>query len=347
VIWVVAIAISLVMAAILTYDIAQEFAPRWSLFLICLLMANCEVLFLVGNTAGLAVGLCVVAIWCFFRQRALWIGTICLAISLTLKPHDSGLVWAFLLMAGGSLRKNALLSLVFALALTVPAILWVSSASPRWPQELAANLATTSGQGDISDPGPTSISAKGSADVIIDLQTILSVFRDDPAFYNLASALICSLVFVVLFVAQIWFRRPSANLWYALASIVALTMLPTYHRPYDARLLLLAVPASAMLWVEGTRIARTTSIAIAAAIFLTGDVPLAILSILTKEINIASLTLPWKILAMPLVRPAPTILLILSVLCVIAFLLQEQKRQGKQVARLESLWGQFHSSRQS
>jgi len=31
-------------------------------------------------------------------------------------------------------------------------------------------------------------------------------------------------------------------------------MLVTYHRPFDAKLLLLAVPACAMLWAEGGRI---------------------------------------------------------------------------------------------
>lgn len=37
----------------------------------------------------------------------------------------------------------------------------------------------------------------------------------------------------------------------ALAVIAVLSLLPVYHRPYDAKLLLLAVPACAKLWSEG------------------------------------------------------------------------------------------------
>jgi hypothetical protein len=90
---------------------------------------------------------------------------------------------------------------------------------------------------------------------------------------------------------------------------VPLTLLVTYHRPYDTKLLLLAVPACAMLWAEGGRIARLALLATTAAIAVTGDFPLSILVILAKRIQQDTTVLPGKLLFILLFRPVPLILL--------------------------------------
>jgi len=76
--------------------------------LIGFFLANCELLIVLGNMAGVAIGLCVVAVWCFLRERYVAAGIFCLAISLAIKPHDSGLVWLYFLLAGGIYRRRAL-----------------------------------------------------------------------------------------------------------------------------------------------------------------------------------------------------------------------------------------------
>jgi hypothetical protein len=308
VIWLALISVSFTIAAFLVHDLARTYAPRVSLLLICILLANSEVLFAVGNTAGIAVSLCVIAIWSFVKKRYEWLGVIGLGVSLALKPHDSGLAWLFLVVAGGVLRKRALEALAITILLAVPALLWVSRVSPQWPRELAANLAETSAQGDISDPGPHSISRRGSADVIIDLQTVASVFRDDPRFYNPVTLAICASILVILLITVLR-RNAQASVWCGLASIAALSMLPSYHRPYDAKLLLLAVPACAMLWAGGGWVARAAVALTTLAATLTGDIPLAIISILTRDINVFQMGLTAKVLAIWLLRPAPLILL--------------------------------------
>src|SRR3569832_2346812 len=126
-------------------------------------MANSQVLFTVANNAGLAVGLCVIAVWCFVRQRLAWLGVAALAISLALKPHDSGLVCIWLLVSGASLRRRALQSAVLDATIAVPAMLVVSHSAPQWRSELAGKQAATSAHGDISDPGPSSNSRRGGA----------------------------------------------------------------------------------------------------------------------------------------------------------------------------------------
>ncbi len=55
-------------------------------------------------------------------------------------------------------------------------------------------------------------------------------------------------------------------------------MLPVYHRPHDAKLLLLTLPACAMLLAEGKLTGRIALLLNSAAIVLTSDLPLALLA---------------------------------------------------------------------
>ncbi len=311
--WLLLIGASFTLAAFLAWDLAREHAPRLSLLLICILLANSEVLFTLGNTAGIAVSLAVVAVWCFFRERLVWAGVLCLAISLALKPHDSGLVWLYLLAMGGALRKRALYAAMATVLLAVPAVLWISHVAPNWNRELGANLAATSAHGDISDPGPDSISRAGSADVIVDLQTVVSVFRDEPGFYNPAVWGICGGMVLLLVVKTMRSHASVERAWYALGAIAPLTMLITYHRPYDAKLLLLAVPACALLWAEGRWMGRIAFVLTALAITTTSDIPLGLLSFIGERFNISDMSAGAKVLSIFVVRPAPLILLAMSV----------------------------------
>lgn len=312
VLWIILLAGCLIFAAFLMWDLAENYAPGISLFLICILLANSEVLFLSGNLAGIAISLCVVAVWCFIKGRFVPAGVLCLAVSFALKPHDAGLVWLYFLLAGAPHRKRALQTLVVTLVLCLPAILWVSHVAPHWTQELHSNLLSTSAHGDINDPGPTSISGH-TADLVIDLQTVISVFRDDPRIYNPVSYLVCGALLLVWSLKTLKSRISTTSAWLALAAIVPLTMLVTYHRPHDAKLLLLTVPACAMLWAEGGLIGWTALLVNTAGIVFTGDIPLAILFIYTKNLHAGTAGLPGKMLTVMLTRPSPLILLAMGI----------------------------------
>ncbi len=120
-------------------------------------------------------------------------------------------------------------------------------------QEMRSNLALLSAHGSVNDPGPDSLTFH-SADYVISLQGALSLFRDEPHFYNLASYLICGSLLVAGAVRVLMSRFTKENAWIALAAIAALSMLPVYHRGYDAKLLLLTVPACSILWATGRAI---------------------------------------------------------------------------------------------
>ncbi len=309
IIWTLLTAASFILAAFLMADLGAQFAPRLSSLLIVLLLINSEMLLALGNTAGLVVGLCVIAAWCFLRERFVVAGILCMAVSLAIKPHVAGLIWLYFLLAGGVRRKRALETLAVTALVAVAAILWIGSVAPHWPAELHSNLATITARGGLDDPGPSSGGAFG-VNMIVCLQAIISRFRDEPGFYNPIAYLIVAALLVPWLIKTLRTRfspaleqnpnsraqaegpqggfffgkKPlggratgysysgSAVAWFALAAVVPLAMLPTYHRCYDARLLMLTVPACAMLWKMGGPARWCALLLTVAAIVVTGDI---------------------------------------------------------------------------
>jgi hypothetical protein len=312
VLWMTFTACVLILAALLMWNLGARYAPNVTLILICFLLANCEEIFCTGNTAGIAVSLCVVAVWCFFEQRFLWAGILCLAVSLAIKPHNAGLVWLYLLLAGAPYRKRALQSLLITAVLGLSAFLWLSHVAPHWVSDWQSNLSAISAPGGINEPGPASLNG-GSASTVVDLQAAISIFRDDPRFYNPISYLLCGALLLALMARALRSRFSLPNAWLALAAVTALTMLVTYHRPWDAKLLLLAIPACAMLWAEGGPARWPALLITAAGLVFTADIPLAILSILAKNLHIGTAGILGKMLTVLLIRPASLILLLLAI----------------------------------
>jgi hypothetical protein len=309
--WMVLTAGCLILAAILIWDLARDDSLYISLFLICFVLANSEILFATCNVAGIVVSLCVVAVWCFIEERFMPIGVLCLAVSLAVKPHDAGLVWLVFLVAGGVYRKRALQTIAVNAALAVPTIFWVTHIAPHWMQELHSNLLVDLSPGGACDPGLSFSSGNGPS-AILDLQSTISVFSDNARIYNPISYVVCGalLLLIAIRVRKSRFTRDSA--WLALASIVPLTILVTYHQYVDAKLLLLTVPACAMLWAEGGPIGWLALMMTAAGIVSTGDIALTALQILTSTLQISTARPSGRLLTLVLTRPAPLILLAMA-----------------------------------
>ena len=310
--WVTLTAGVFTLAAFLMWDIGSRYAPNVSLFLICILLVNCESIFGAGNTAGIVVSLCVIAVWCFFKERFVWAGILCLAASLAIKPHDSGLVWLFFLLAGAQFRKRALQTLLVNVVLGLFALLWLSYVAPGWMQDWHSNLSAISVRGGINEPGPASLTGHSAA-MVIDLQAAISVFEDNSSIYNPASYLVCGVLLLLGAVRTLRLRVSQEKAWIALAAVVPLTMLVTYHRPWDAKLVMLAVPACAILWAEGGLTSWLALLITTAGIVLTGDVSLAALVILADKLQVSTAGIFGQMLTVMLIRPASLILLVMSV----------------------------------
>jgi glycosyl transferase family 87 len=309
--WMALNAAGVLLAAWLVWIVAEAYALKPATILVCLLLCNAELVIALGNVAGIVISLCIIAVWCFVQGRFVHAGILCLAISLALKPHDAGFVWAYFLLAGGVQRKRALQTLGVVTVLAVPALLWVYHVSPRWQEELHANLLALSTHRSVNDPGPDSLTFH-SADTVISLQASFSLIRDDPRFYNLASYLTCGLLFLAGAIRVLKSRFTRQNAWIALAAIAALSMLPVYHRAYDAKLLLLTVPACASLWAAGGRARWMAGLMTTFAMLCTADVPATMLLGIMNSFK-GELTSVWgRLLTAFVFHPAPVILLATS-----------------------------------
>lgn len=339
VLWMAVTAGSMILAAFLMLNFGQNDAPLATGVLLAFLLANSGMALAIGNPAGVTVAFCVIAVWCFVNERFVSAGIVCLAIGLALKPHDAGFVWLYLLVAGRTLRKNAFRVLAVYAGFALPLLLWTTHISPHWISELRSNLQWFSQPGGINDPGPSSFTGHGVIRAI-DLQAAISVFKDDSHIYNAISFLVCGALLLAWAVAILRSRHNAAGSWLLFAGIAALSMLPSYHRPYDAKLLLLLVPAFAILWAQGGPIRWVVLLLSGSAIAAVGDFPLAILALFAHRVPISSDGFLGELITVVLWNPTPLLLLASSIFFLWAFV-----RQGSRPIALDSFRGANTSTR--
>lgn len=325
--WLILIAVLFALASLMVFDLGAHYSRGVSLFLVCVLVANSEIIFSSGNTAGIVVSLCVIGTWCFLKDRFVPVGILCLGLSLAIKPHVVGLVWLYFMLAGGVNRKRAFQSLVIPIVVGLSAFFWVSQVTPTWMHDWRANLSAISSAGGINEPGPHSITGR-TPDMIVDLQSAVSVFKDDPRVYNPISFFVCGALLLLWSIRSFRARYSHSRALLALAAVVPLTILVTYHRPYDAKILLLSIPACAMLLSVGGWAGRIALLVTTAAIVLTADIPLAILVVLAGKLHVGPVGFAGKMLTTLLLRPAPIAMLVMACFYLWALMRSPQPEAG-------------------
>jgi hypothetical protein len=295
------------------WSLGADYSPVASGILICLFLLNSVLILEIGNAAGIAASLAVIAVWCFIKERFTATGILCLALSLAVKPHLAGMIWLYFLLTEGTYRKRALQTLALTFVLGLPAILWVSHVAPHWVTEFESNLHATSLYGNLNDPGPASVDPRYHGALIIDLQSALSVLRDDPHFYNPVSYLICAPLLLIWAIATLRKRPTVEGTWLALAAIAALSMLPLYHRTHDTRILLLTFPAFGMLWAEGGLTAGLALSFTGLGALVIGIVPQQLIAIYSTPMLKSLHGLRGQLLAILLTRPVPLVLLVMGI----------------------------------
>jgi hypothetical protein len=149
--------------------------------------------------------------------------------------------------------------------------------------------------------------------MVVSLQTVFAVFKDDPAFYNRAAQLFCA-PFLLLWAWITLRNRPNwSRASLGIAAITALSMLPIYHRQHDSRILLLTFPACAMLWAEGGITAWLALAVQLVGTLLTGDIPMQLLAVYDYHLHTTLSSLGDKLLTVLLARPAPLAMLLMGV----------------------------------
>jgi hypothetical protein len=332
-IWMALVPASLILASWLIWDMAGARAPTLTLVLLCVVLANCENLIQSGNSSGLAVSLCVVGVWCFFKRRYEWTGIVCFAFGLALKPTAIGLIWLFLLLLRGTYRRRAWQIAALALILLAAGTVWVAQVSPHWFQEWRTNIAVTSATGDVNDPGPTSFANRGVG-MIVSLQAVISLFRDDPHIYNPVAYLLGGSLLLIWLAVTFRSRLTEEGRWLAIASLAALGLLPIYHRQYDTKLLLLAIPACAMLWSGKDLIGKLVAAFSAIGIVLTSDFPSAVLIVASKALDLPQNHLASKLATVFMLRSSTFGLLMVGGFCLWAYVRQalQDEAEARQIS---------------
>jgi hypothetical protein len=164
--------------------------------------------------------------------------------------------------------------------------------------------------------------------MIVDLQSAVSVFKDDPRVYNPISFFVCGALLLLWSIRSFRARYSHSRALLALAAVVPLTILVTYHRPYDAKILLLSIPACAMLLSVGGWAGRIALLVTTAAIVLTADIPLAILVVLAGKLHVGPVGFAGKMLTTLLLRPAPIAMLVMACFYLWALMRSPQPEAG-------------------
>jgi hypothetical protein len=312
VLWMLVTGCAFIMAMVLMWRAGAENAPQVSTLLTCMLAVSCASIFAAGNTAGIVVGLCGIAVWCFLENRFVRMGVLCLGLSLAIKPHDVGWVWLYFVLAGGAYRKRALQSLVITAVIGLTAVIWVGRVAPGWIHDWSTNLATISARGGMNEPGPHSFSGH-SVYTVVDLQAAVAIFRDDPGFYNAVSYAFCG---ALLLVWAIWTLRAHVSVssaWLALAAAAAFTLLITYHRPWDAKLTMLSIPPCCKLWTERGRVGKLAFFITAAVVLFAGDIALSVFKVIANSLHVSGDGFGGKLLSLVLLRPEPIALVAMGI----------------------------------
>jgi hypothetical protein len=309
--WMLVTGTALIAGLLLMWCVGARSSVHVSTFLACILAVNCESIFAGGNTAGIVVGLCGIAVWCFLENRWATIGVVCLAMGLAVKPHDAGLVWLYFVLAGGVNRKRALASGAITAAMGAVALVWLWHVAPHWIEDWRANLAAISAHGGINEPGPNA--RTDTIFSIVDLQAALSIFKDAPGFYNPATYLVCGALIAAWSVKALWGKFTEHMAWLALAAATAFTMLITYHRVWDAKLVMIAIPACCVLWAEGGKVGKVAVLITSIAALLTGDLSLTTYYVMLGGVHVNPYWFLAPAINVVLLRPASLALLAMAI----------------------------------
>jgi len=114
-------------------------------------------------------------------------------------------------------------------------------------------------------------------------------------------------------------RPTGPAIWLGLAAAAPLTVLPTYHFQHDAKLLLIAIPACAILWSKAGRPAKLALLFTLGAILINGDIFSAIRILLTRSIIVPHAGFISHLTTLVLTRPSPLVLLAMAVFYLLHF----------------------------
>jgi hypothetical protein len=219
---------------------------RWiATILVSLILVAGEPSLALGNPAIFAISLFAIGVYLFLRNRFLPLGSFLLTLSLAAKPQISALIVLALLLRRHQ-RRYAVAILAGALGILMSAglILKMHPASADWVTDLHTNISTSLEPGHANDFRPTNQQATN----FVNLQTAASVFLTEAWEYNAVAYSVFLVLLVVWINAAVRTKAGPEVTYLLLAALAVLSLIPVYHRCTDTGLLLVTVPAVAIVY---------------------------------------------------------------------------------------------------
>jgi len=224
------------------------------------LLIRSNKLIFMGQPATLAIALLAIGTVLLLRKRLSGFAALCLILSLAVKPHIGLLVVLYLAVRGVQ-RRYAITALAGAMGMLLlgGAILYSRPISAHWVGDLKTNIVSAALPGRPADPRP-------HLDWVpqADLQAVFSIFTPDQATYNRLSYTASLILFSLWLLGLRRAGRSFDAHLVALAAILCITILAIYHTATDLGVLMLAIPATVVLWNRNRRLGGVA----AAALFL-------------------------------------------------------------------------------
>ena len=223
------------------------YATKWLAASAALLFSPTYVGIYDGNASVVVVSLTALTI-CLARQQATVTSGLLLGAALCFKPQIA--VCALCVLALWRRWTPLLLGVLVLGVATMAGVLIASHFGHNWDwwQSEQQNVAASFQPGGQSDPLPGSRVAWQ----LLNAQTLTSYLFADRIALNIATWIV-AMVLVAIFLKN---RTSTARMprWRDAGFFSALTLVVTYHRYYDAQILLLLIPSLAAFLQEGKRL---------------------------------------------------------------------------------------------
>jgi Glycosyltransferase family 87 len=209
------------------------------------LLAGSSLLLVLGQPSAFAVSLVGIGVYFFLQGRRLPVAAVLITLSLAVKPQIGGLIILYLFFRGVH-RRYAALSMAGALAILFCGglILMAHPQSADWVADLRTNLSKAAAPGATDDPRPSNQQASAA----LNLQTVTSIFFNDEKVFNDVAYAIFGMLLAVWVVAVMRMNPNLNNHLLSIGALTVLTLMPVYHRNYDSRFLLLAIPGTLIVF---------------------------------------------------------------------------------------------------
>ena len=193
-----------------------------------------------GNLIIIAASCALLAVWAAMSNKE-WMASLLLAVATGVKPHVGGVfVLAYALQ--GRWRLSAV-SIGWLLLLSVISLVPLEMHRVSWLGSLLASHAAASAPGGVNDP----TGANPSQHHLINLQRLLFTFLTQSWFVNAIAVGLTALLLVAWLVATRHRGSERRELLF-LSALVTVSLLPIYHRFYDAMVLLLPLAWCLAAW---------------------------------------------------------------------------------------------------